>query len=257
MTDKTSRHIPDLFIEKWLKGEASPDQAKLIEALSPEERQRLRDDYAARDAAFLMAHPYEGVRSKAAPAAWRSRWVVGSLALAASVILTVTVVMPRIGTDSGQDIILLKGGRHHLVLYRQTDKGFEVLPRNASARAGDRLQIKYVASGGRFGVVMSIDGRGTITPHLPLESQTAIRLESKGEIPLPTSYRLDDAPGFERFVLVTSSEPFATGVVRRALESLATRRDGADESLKLDSGVIKHVEVDSFVVRKVGKDGHD
>ena len=64
-----------------------------------------------------------------------------------------------------------------------------------------------------FGVVVSIDGRGTVTPHLPVPPGPAARLAERRETLLPHAYGLDNSPGFERFVLVTADKPFDTAVV--------------------------------------------
>jgi hypothetical protein len=55
-------------------------------------------------------------------------------------------------------------------------------------------------------VVLSIDGRGAVTWHLPPEYPgPAARLGSGVETTLPWSFELDDAPGFERFVMIVAS----------------------------------------------------
>jgi len=94
----------------------------------------------------------------------------------------------------------------------------------ASARArgvhrGDTLQIRYLAAGKRFGVIASIDARGQITFHLPEAPGLAVALDRDGERALPHAYELDDSPGFERFLFVTSDAAFATAEVVQALKS--------------------------------------
>src|SRR5215831_15505456 len=93
--------------------------------------------------------------------------------------------------------------RLHLRMYRKTPNGaVERLHNGAFTRAGDRVQVAYTASEARFGVVLSIDGRGDVTWHLPPGYPgPAARLGSGVETTLPWSFELDDAPGFERFVM--------------------------------------------------------
>jgi hypothetical protein len=56
-------------------------------------------------------------------------------------------------------------------MYRKTPNGaVERLHNGAFTRAGDRVQVTYTVSEARFGVVLSIDGRGDVTWHLPPES---------------------------------------------------------------------------------------
>jgi hypothetical protein len=82
------------------------------------------------------------------------------------------------------------------------------------------VQIAYQAAGRRYGVVVSIDGRGRVTRHLPRTGDRAAPLRAGAPVPLPEAYRLDDAPGFERFFLVTSDAPFSVELVVRAAERL-------------------------------------
>ena len=73
-------------------------------------------------------------------------------------------------------------------------------------------------------MLLSIDGAGRVTLHLPDErARSAAPLRAVREIPLPSAYELDDAPGFERFVLVTSPAPFSVADVRQAAKSLVAR----------------------------------
>ncbi len=106
-----------------------------------------------------------------------------------------------------------------LRIYRKSAAGAEALRPGAKIYQGDALQIRYVAAGRRFGIIASIDARGTITLHLPETPGRAVALERDGERALPHAYELDDAPGFERFVFVTADSPFDSADVTRALGS--------------------------------------
>jgi hypothetical protein len=90
-------------------------------------------------------------------------------------------------------------------------------------RAGDLLQLAYVAAGQRFGVVASVDGRGAVTLHLPEAAGPAAVLDERGETALPHAFELDDTPGVERFVFVTSGAPFEAGAIVAHLEGKAPR----------------------------------
>ncbi|HEY5908808.1 MAG TPA: hypothetical protein VIZ31_12255, partial [Vicinamibacteria bacterium] len=72
----------------------------------------------------------------------------------------------------------------------------------------DLVQLAYQAVGRRYGAIVSIDGRGVVTQHLPASGSEAAPLQAGAPVPLPQAYELDDAPGFERFYLVTSDAPF-------------------------------------------------
>ena len=52
-------------------------------------------------------------------------------------------------------------------MYRKTDNGAEELAAGQAARQKDVLQLSYIAADARYGVIFSVDGRGTLTLHLP------------------------------------------------------------------------------------------
>jgi hypothetical protein len=117
----------------------------------------------------------------------------------------------------------LKGNAQKPVLriYRKTQAGAELLSPNAEVSKGDTLQIRYLAAGKRFGVIASVDGRGTVTFHLPESPGQAAVLTRDGEHALAHAYELDDSPKFERFVFITSDTPFRTDDVTPSLHSSA------------------------------------
>jgi hypothetical protein len=106
-----------------------------------------------------------------------------------------------------------------LRIYRKGQASPEIVRAGTEVRKGDTLQLRYVAQGKRYGVIASIDGRGTVTLHLPETPGNAATLERDGERALPHAYELDDSPGFERFVFVTSDAPFTTEAVVSALKN--------------------------------------
>lgn len=107
----------------------------------------------------------------------------------------------------GDDITIIKGVPR-LRVYRKVGDSSQRLQTEALTHAGDRLQLAYVAGGKRFGAVASVDGTGKVTFHLPADAGQAVQLRTGGEITLATSYELDAAPGFEKFLFVTSDAPF-------------------------------------------------
>ncbi len=113
-------------------------------------------------------------------------------------------------------------GDPSLRIHRQTKSGTERLDRTSVLHKGDSLQIGYIASGKRFGIVASIDALGTVTLHLPEAPGPATVLEQNGLHNVPHAFELDDSPGFERFVFVTSDSAFTTGDVVPALKRGST-----------------------------------
>jgi hypothetical protein len=117
-----------------------------------------------------------------------------------------------------------------LLVYRQrpgqaSASDSELLPDGARCARGDLLQLAYDrAPDGLYGVLVSLDGAGKVTQHLPEEgAKQAAPLVPVRELRLPSAYELDDAPAFERFVLVTAAQPFAISVALDAATALAQR----------------------------------
>lgn len=143
------------------------------------------------------------------------------------------------GTDTGQlrpdeaddDPVRIKGLRPHLRLHRLRGATVEELRDGDVARAGDVVQMSYMAAGNRNGVVLSLDGRGQVTLHHPAHPDAPATLVARGEHALDHAYELDDARGYERFVLVTAGdEPLAPATVLAAARDLARRGRAARHS---------------------------
>jgi hypothetical protein len=87
--------------------------------------------------------------------------------------------------------------------------------------------VAYRCASRRFGVIVSIDGRGVVTRHLPLTGAAAAALEPGATTLLDRAYELDDAPRWERFFLVTGETAFDVQVVLDAARGAAAGA-GAD-----------------------------
>jgi hypothetical protein len=92
-----------------------------------------------------------------------------------------------------------------LNIYRKRDGQIVKIKNGSYAKAGDLLQITYTAPEKTYGVILSLDGRGTVTLHFPSISENSTLLRSNGENFLSNSFQLDDAPEFERFFFITSN----------------------------------------------------
>jgi hypothetical protein len=143
-----------------------------------------------------------------------------------------------------------------LLVYRQRGAGGDTRPERLSngARAahGDLLQLAYAAArDGLYGVLISIDGAGRVTQHLPEEGAvSSAPLRSTREIRLPSAYELDDAPGFERFVFITAAQPFPVAVALDAARALAV--DGA-HAPTLPLGLAPSFHQTSVLLHKTSK----
>jgi len=256
--------VSDYWVERLAAGDLPPERADAVRAhllAEPDGRARLEGLQASNEE-ILRAHPPAQVaadierrlgRAAAQAAAAKARAHAGRPglrlnfglpALAAAVVL---IVVARAGglwpgqrgrdpqevgsqtasgsTDDGERV---KGLRPSLRVYRKAAGKVERLQDGAATHAGDELQLAYVAAGRQYGAVASVDGAGHVTYHLPAAPGPAVHLSAEGETALPSSYQLDAAPGFERFVFLTGDQPFDASV----LADIASGRTAAPADTK-------------------------
>jgi len=249
--DGPTAGVPQWQLERYLLSELSPGDAVAVERAlgsSPALRQRLeemrRDDARVRRAypAAWMARQIEArsdparargeERGREAPAASAWWWRLAPVAAAAAVALAVvpalrpggvTREVPEALTSTGPGAarqalasadpeVRLKGSPY-LVLHRKTVAGSERLENGAAAYAGDLVLVQYHGAGRRYGAIVSVDGRGAVTVHLPSEGATAATLDDSGLATMGYAYELDDAPRWERFYFVTGDRSFSAAAV--------------------------------------------
>jgi len=247
--DKPSK-TPDWLVERLALGELGPEEAADVrrrleaEGRSPEVAIAA---LAASSQEILAAHPAvevaAAVRRRAAatttsrapaPARPLLRGLVlgaplagAGLAFALMVVRPTSMPAPVPAPAAGNpEYIGIKGGNGpvaagpRLVVYRQGRGGTERLADGARAAHGDLVQLATAGGGGAWGVVLSIDGAGRVTLHWPEGGGPAGSLAA-AETRLPSAYELDDAPAFERFLLVSADGPFEVGSVLDAARALA------------------------------------
>jgi hypothetical protein len=174
-------------------------------------------------------------RERTAPRFRPALALVPALAAAALVLLVRPQAAPPVGGQEALEETRVKGLEPHLVVHRQRDQAAEALADGARVAEGDVVQLAYVAAGRAHGAILSVDGRGTVTLHAPEAGQASVPLARTGLHVLPGAYALDDAPGYERFFLVTADAPFALEEVLAAARSLAGRPDASTSPLPLPS----------------------
>ena len=243
--------VPDLHLERYLLGELPEDERGRIErllALDPALRRRLdglRDsdtEIARQYPAALMDERIRGrarasgaSRREATPVRRVPAWLVPALA-ATAVVLAVGVGVLR--PPAPADGIRLKGGDAEIVVFRKTAAGSERLGPGARAVPGELIRVGYRAAGRPYGAIVSTDGNGNVTQHLPRSGGRAAPLETGGTVLLDFSYELDDAPRWERFYLVTGDEPFDLEAVRQAARKVAaTGSAGAPPQLEIPANL--------------------
>lgn len=226
----TPRTLPEPLLERVHVGDA--DAASHGIASDDPRLTALR----ASDAEILAAHPPRVVAALVRERARRadsghSRWprlMLGAAPVLACVAAFFLVAReesaPR---DDVLEITREKGGEPSLlVLLGQTGQtGDPAVPLVGKARPGAVLQLVTVARHPGHAVVVSIDGRGAVTLHFP-SSPTGDTALPVGEARLPQSFELDDAPGFERFLLISSPAPIDVNAVLAASRAVAADAAG-------------------------------
>jgi len=248
--------IRDWQIERFVLGELPrTEQDAVARALAENPALRARvQAIEESNREILAAHPARlsarVIRQRAAaPRRAAGAWGQRALAVAASlaaVSVGIGVLSLHKGRVEAPAETRIKGLRPHLGVFRRTSGGVEALSDGSLAREGDLVQLTYQAAGRPFGVILSIDGRGGVTVHHPRDGRQAARLVPSQAVRLPSAYRLDDAPGWERFVLVTAEEPFDLAPVVAAAEQLARNGASATEPLRLPASL----EQSSFSLSK-------
>ncbi|MCE9668732.1 ActD-like protein [Myxococcus stipitatus] len=247
------RRTPDWLLERIALGElppeelaaararleSEPDGPSRLAALEEDSRatlERLSPACVAREVEARFRRPVAPTR----PAWVRPAW--GLVPLAATVALFL-VARPSGTSTPGDDHgpvagafepTRSKGLSPRLEVHRQRGQGSEPLVDGARVGTGDRVQLSYIAAGKSHGVILSVDGRGSVTLHAPGEGATeSAPLEPSGTHHVEGAYELDDAPRFERFFFVTSEHPFALEPVLEAARTLAASADAHTASLSL------------------------
>jgi hypothetical protein len=236
-----------LEVERYLLGELAPARvAALRERLGDAALEAARARHVQEHEALLSRLPPARFRMQVEARARREtrRRQVLTLApvLAAALALLVWARVPEgalpVAEAPGERV---KGLPAQLVVFRKRGAAADQLAPGAPVHARDVLQLGYVAGGRPFGLILSLDGAGAVTVHAP-----GPRLLPSGQHMLDRAYVLDEAPDFERFVLVTSEQPFDVATVMAAAERLAQSGAGERGVLQLPAGVTET----SFVVRK-------
>lgn len=129
----------------------------------------------------------------------------------------------------------IKGMQASLEVWKKTGDSAVQMVNLGNASEGDEIQLRYRVPQKCFGMLFSMDGNGTITMHMG-EGNKAIELEPGKMTTLPFAYKLDNAPKFEKFFLLTSQNAFEI--------------DGNDIDKSLKQAGVENV---SFTLRKVGK----
>ena len=253
MTDV--KQISDFKLERYLLGEL-PE----VEMAALRKREAEDELFAARvkmmreeGERFLAENPFSALEDKLENdqrSVERSLWLrVAAVLVVAFGIFSVVVlnrqtdIVNDTSATSGMDVAMadvdngtrIKGMTAGLEVWKKMGDSAVQMVNLGEAREGDEIQLRYRVPQKFFGMLFSMDGNGTVTMHMG-EGNRAVELEPGKMTTLPFAYKLDNAPKFEKFFLLTSGEMFEF--------------DGndIDKTLKKDG-----VESVSFTLRKVEK----
>ncbi len=229
MNQQDKRPISDYQLERYLLREGTDDELADLE-------RRLADDPALAQRLAALAHsneelhrryPPEWMRGqielklKRAPGrpvqrAWSGYrlWAVPAVAL----ILAVVAVPTLLDREAPETPATRSKGREQeprLLVFRQRASGVERLQDEALAHSGDVVQLAYRSGGLPYGAILSVDGRGTVTQHLPATGVVAVPLAAQDT--LDVAYELDDAPRWERFYLLAADRRFGLAAFKAKL----------------------------------------
>lgn len=230
MNQQDKHPISDYQLERYLLREGTDDELADLErrlADDPELAQRL----AALESSNEELHrryPPEWMRGQIELKLKRAQgrrvqrtwsgyrlWAVPAVALILAVVAVPTLLDDQ--ETSEAPATRIKGGDQEprLLVFRKLSIGVERLQDEALARSGDLVQLAYRSGGLQFGAILSVDGRGTVTQHLPATGAEAVPLAAQDT--LDVAYELDDAPRWERFYLVAADRRFGLAAVKTKL----------------------------------------
>ena len=255
-TEGRQRRIPDIALEQYLLGELPKrEMAEVNRLLERDDGLRARlEELKLSNREILDHYPANEMSRKiqskldhpSTQGSLLRPWPMRALVAAATLILLV-LLLPKefdsvrpIETTSTQRA---KGSEPQLKLYRKTPTGSEALEDGARVAPGDVIRIAYLAAGRSYGVIASVDGRGTVTLHVPSHGNQSVKLKNDGQILLDFALELDDAPRWERFYFVAGDTPFEVASVLEAAEQIDIERSAdRPERLNVSNGL------DQFVV---------
>ena len=232
MNQQDERPIGDYELERYLLREGTDEELADLErrlAADPELVQRLAALEQSNEE-LLRRYPPEwmsgqvelklkgeqGRRAQRPQRAWSGYrlWAVPAVALILAVVAVPTLFDQETPEAPAERV---KGSEQEpsLLVFRKLASGAERLQDGTLAQSGDLVQLAYRSGSLQYGAILSVDGRGTITQHLPATGAEAVPLATQDT--LDVAYELDDAPRWERFYLVAADRRFGLAAVKAKL----------------------------------------
>lgn len=251
--------ISDFKLERYLLGDLPEGEMQALR-----EREACDEIFAARvremreqGERFLAENPFSAIEDKLKNAerseilpnrSFNTLWLKVAAALVIALGVFSAVVLNRNvatyeGSGTSMEVALadtddgtrIKGMSASLEVWKKTGDSAVQMVNLGDAFEGDEIQLRYRVPQKCFGMLFSMDGNGTITMHMG-DGNKAVELEPGKMTTLPFAYKLDNAPKFEKFFLLTSEKAFEI--------------DGNDIDKSLRQPGVENV---SFTLRKVEK----
>jgi hypothetical protein len=240
-----SELLSEYYLERYVLGELPEEVAEEIsrQLRTSPELQAVLKEIESSSHEILSLYPAPAVKARLTArmnevqnkrTGFPLRTILYLSSALATVLVFFLLILPAIRDNTGTkplgigpDQTLVKGipaidlSKTQLLIFRKSDGKVEIMADRERARAGDLLQLAYVAAEESHGMILSIDGRGSVTLHFPAKKGGSTELEQHKESLLPNAIELDDAPDFERFFFVTSGEQIDVEGVLKKAENLA------------------------------------
>ncbi|MCQ2102653.1 MAG: hypothetical protein MJY98_05450 [Fibrobacter sp.] len=233
-------NVSDFKLEKYLTGDLPAEEMKELRLRENTDEifharvQALREE----NAKILAANPFSGLEARMNDSADGEER--GGRMLPLSVLLRVAAVMVvalgiftavfvfdsernlnvKVAEGQGSEVAMVmesaegygetrvKGMETRLEVWKKTGDSAVQMVNLGNAREGDELQLRYSVPEKCYGLLFSMDGNGVLTVHMG-NGSGSVALESGKMVTLPFAYKLDNAPHFEKFFLLTSRKTFA------------------------------------------------
>lgn len=229
MNSRKNGPVSDFKMEQYLIGALPENEMKELR-----EREASDEIFAARVATLreqnekiLDANPFENLARDLDVNAAVTRFNVLKIAAAVVVALGIfsavfvggkadVIQSSETIPSAGMDVAMvtensdtrIKGLDARMEVWKKSESGIVQLEDMSTAKEGDEIQLRYSVPEKCYGMIFSMDGNGALTVHMGNDNE-AIALEPGKMVSLPYAYKLDDAPHFEKFFLLTSEKSFA------------------------------------------------
>jgi hypothetical protein len=221
-------------VKAWL--ESNPREMSRLDSLRESDR-RILEEYSPERMSQVIRQRHKMESRKKSPAAkvsWTAGLMLKRVALPAGALaLLIPAILYLPGLFTGEpamrqlaetrqmaDTTRIKGDSG-LFIYRSEPAGPKRLKQDSRVHAGDLLQISFLSPADSHVAVFSIDARGSVTLHYPANESASTKIRPGARVLAPRSFELDDAPGFERFFMVSSKSSFPVKRVLDAAEAFS------------------------------------